>query len=216
MSLETALEKLADAILAHADALRSSGPAKTTITNSVASSDSGKSDAKGDPKDDPERVVYWENEDGTFGTCAIAAYRKLTKPADHGYSLLDIDAYKERCKAAKKKEADNKAAADKAAKAKSDAKAKADAEKKDADGDITDEDLGLLVKPFAGVEDPKERTRRVNWLKDLFSRYGIKKATDLDQSQRGEFVAIVQQAVEAVEDDEGADLPDLDDMDGLV
>lgn len=208
MSIETALEKLADAILAHAKALTAMGA--TPVATTTGAGDA----AASDPKDIPDRVVYWQHEDGKYGECTIAEFRKMKKGDEDSYTLLDIDAYKALCQAAKKKELDNKKAAEKADKVKADAAAKKAAEAKakaDAESDeITDEDLGGLIKPFAGVEDPKERKRRVEWLKAVFSRFGVPKASELMQSQRPEFVELVKKAVAATEDDEGAELPDVE------
>lgn len=241
MSLELALEKLADAINNHAAALREAAGASVKVDTSmtrlaesaksevakvdVVKDDSAtKTNAKADVKDNPDRKVYWTNaEDNTYGECTIAEYRKMSKGSE-AYSLIDPSEYKDRVEAGKKLMKENKAAAEKARKAKEAAEAKAAAEAAEVEAaeveesdEITDEQLAALVKPFAGVDTPAERKRRVEWLKTLFSRLGVAKASELPQDTRGEFVAIVKQAIEAVEDDEGADLPDLDgDMSGLV
>ncbi|MGH9933386.1 MAG: hypothetical protein ACREA9_29740 [Pyrinomonadaceae bacterium] len=203
MSLEDSIDKLAEAILVHAKALTALSGAAPAATDTPAA----------EPKEDGSRVAYWANKDGTYGKCSVAEYKKMSK-GDDDYSLIDPDEFKARTQASKKLQEDNAAAAKKAQKVKDDAAAKKAAEKKDAAGDITDEELGGLVKPFAGVDTPKERTRRVNWLKEVFAKFGVAKASELDQEQRPEFVALVKAAQAAVEDDEGADLPDLDSAGG--
>jgi hypothetical protein len=216
MSIESAIDRLATAIEAHAKVMAALGG---PIPTDAGKTDSGKTDgAKPDPKEDGTRTIYWANEDGTYGKCSAAEYKKMSK-GDDTYSLIDPDEFKARGEASKKKQNDNKAAADKAQKVKDAAAAKKAAEDKDAEGDISDEDLGAVIKPFAGVDTPKERTRRVNWLKAVFARFNVAKASELPQDQRAEFLDLVNQAVAAVEDDEGADLPDAEgggSDDGLV
>jgi hypothetical protein len=210
MSLEAAIDKLADAILVHAKALTALGGSAAPVSSAPAETTTTKTTTE--PKEDGARAVYWANEDGTYGKATVAEYKKMSKGKEGEYSLIDVDEFKARGEAAKKLQDKNvsDAAAKKAQKVKDDAAAKKAAEKNDAAGEITDEELGGLVKPFAGVDNPKERTRRVNWLKEVFAKFSVAKASELDQEQRPEFVALVKAAVAAVEDDDGADLPDLD------
>lgn len=244
MSLENALEKLADAILAHAEAVKLAATRSVTIDTKIDASaaiaavkDAAKSadskSSEGEVKDIADRTIYWSNEDGTYGKCSSAEYKKMTK-AGSGYSVISSDEFKERAEAAKALQKENQAKAQakaqekeaEEAKAKAEAEARAKAEEEaiadddptaglddDPTGEATDEPADLPVptkdeytaawQRFLKIDDAAVRGKRLAWTKVLLTHFGAPKATEIDEEHWGLVFKLVSDGTDG-------DLPDLD------
>lgn len=230
MSLENALEKLAEAILVHAEAIKMAGThsiavaphadlseVKAAVAEVKAAADTKppKADkpAKADkPVAEEKGPFYWaNNKTEHYGKVDTKAELEAVKKAEgEGFYLIPNTVY------------EGKVAAEKTRKELAEAEAKAaEAAAAAADDDDPTSDLGgddggdelhvptldeykAAWAKFLETDDPVVREERMGWTRQVVAKFGVKKATLIPEADWPKVYAAVQAATDA------DDLPDLD------
>lgn len=228
MSLENALEKLAEAILVHAEAIKMAGTHSIAVAphadlsevKAAADTKPPKADkpAKADkPVTEEKGPFYWaNNKTEHYGKVDTKAELDAIKKAEgEGFYLIPNTVYEGKVAAEKTRkelaEAEAKAAEAAAAEAAA-AAADDDDPTSDLGGDEGDDELHVPTldeykaawAKFLETDDPVVREERMGWTRQVVAKFGVKKATLIPEADWPKVYAAVQAATDA------DDLPDLD------